>query len=159
MAPQPVFLDEWGTAAVPTSGGRDALAFRRPGDAQALPTLPTKEVAKVSAVAKAGATAKAQGIEVGDEPQAKTLQWTSKAAPPRGGIDGWDKASDMTVSKPSGKAPPLPLPLPKKEGLPRPSLPRPLGKGLGSAAKDAEMDEPTSKALPGGKGQAFFNHY
>jgi len=128
-------------------------------------------------VAKAGATAKAQGIDPPDVLPAKTLPWTSKAGS-RGVVDGWEKATEMaTVSK--QKAPPLPTPrgmrpagapaansspLAEKEQVPevaslpkapRPTLPRPLGKGqTGSAAKVAALDEPTSKALPGGKGQA-----
>lgn len=140
-------------------------------------------------VAKAGATAKAQGADPPELlPTAKTLPWASKAGAPRGGIDVWDKAADPpAVSKPPGmqKAPPLPTPrgmrpaglpgLPvannspfaEKEQAPeaatlppkasRPALPRPLGKG-GSAAKVSEIDEPTSKALPGGKGQAVFTN-
>jgi len=145
------------------------------------------EVWKTEKVAQAGATAKGQGVDPPElPPQAKTpLPWTSKAGP-RGFNDGWDKAADMpVVSKPPAmqKAPPLPtprgmrpagtplansLPLFEKEQAPevaslpkaaKPSLPRPLGKGLtGSPTKVAEIDKPTSKAAGGGKGQATDSH-
>jgi len=137
------------------------------------------EVLSTEKVAKAGATTKSQGADPPElQPQAKTLPWTAKAG--SGGInDGWDKTTDMSKKR---KAPPLPTPrgmrpagtflansspvqkeqtpevatLPK---APRPSLPRPLGKGvMGSAAKVTEMDEPTSKAFPAGKGQAAFKN-
>jgi len=144
------------------------------------------EVSPAEKATKAGATAKGQGVDPPELlPQAKTLPWTSKAGP-RGFNDGWDKAADMSaVSKPPAmqKAPPLPrprgmrpagtslangLPLFEEEQAPevaslpkapRPSLPRPLGKGLaGSPAEVAKMDEPTSKAPAGGKGQAVFRN-
>jgi len=175
-APSPVVREDWMTTTVPKSGGADALA-------QAISNAPlprwmggTKtEVPSTEKVAKAGATAKSQAADPPElQPQGKTLPWTSKA----GSInDGWDKATDMSTKQ---KAPPLPTPrgmrpagtflansspvqkeqAPEVATLlkkPRPSLPRPLGKGvMGSAAKVAEMDEPTSKALPAGKGQAVF---